>query len=232
MPQADSPWGTVVITGSGDSFNLQALQSDIGELFSEHPGESINEFEKRLSDLLASFYDRHVAITSDMTQRPEVELIVAARRGTFTGMWMTNRNRVSRAGGYVAVGVGGAHARSVFSSFALPQDSDTAMVLAAYIVFLVKQRNLWVGMDTQVLRIDEGPQSIFPKGFGVKACRELEEMFRACAGIQARVLHRILGSEYDFCEEGRIAQDIEFLRKEFLERLHPKSTSTSESSQA
>jgi hypothetical protein len=103
-----------------------------------------------------------------------------------------------------------------------------AKLVAAYTVFLVKKRNLWVGMDTEVLCLDEEVR-LFPRGLSAKSCRALEELFRACIGIEAQLLHRILGSEYDFCGRDPVAAAVESLREEFLKRARGKEGSSDKS---
>jgi hypothetical protein len=229
MPDETNGGGIVAITGAGDEFNLRALQSDLSELFSKTRTESMDEFETAMARLIKTFYKDHVAITPDMAQRPEVELIIAARRGTYSRMWVTKRNRISRAHSPVAVGIGAPYAQNLLGDLSLPQQPEISMLLAAYTVFLVKRRNLWVGMDTHVYCLDSSTIA-FPRGLGGSDCRKLEEMFRQCIGVNARALHRIFGSGYDFCEAERVSRDIDHLRERFLELFHPSSDTNAESS--
>ena len=106
------------------------------------------------------------------------------------------------------------------------------MLLAAYTVFLVKRRNLWVGMDTQVICLDSSGWSFAPKGFNVSQRRGLEEFFRLGIAIEAKVLHRMFGSTYEFCDANKCAGEIEMLRERLSGYLYPKRETSSESSQA
>jgi len=222
--------GVIAITGSGDDFLLRAFQEDLADLFSRTDTENMHELEAALAGLVKTFYREHIALTPNMEQRPEVELIIAARRGNSSGMWVTRKNKLTKAHSPVCVGIGGAYADSLLANLELPQQPETAMLLAAYTVFLVKKRNLYVGMETQVYCLDNST-TIFPKVLGTAQCRHLEELFRGCIGVEAKVLHRILGSGYDFCEAERVAGDIEILRKRSLDFLQPSNPSSSESSQ-
>jgi|SRR5579872_4144300 len=229
-PTSERPRGLIAITGAGDVFNLQALQADLTDLFSETADESLEEFGDKARRMLKAFYRDHVAITPDTSQRPEVELIIAARRGVFSQTWVTKRNRLSVAKSPVAVGIGASYAQSLLDTLAFSQSAETAMLAAAYTVFLVKSRNLWVGMDTEVVCLDDG-LGFPPKGFSASACRKLEDLFRQCIAVETRTVHRMFGSQYDFCGAEHLAREVEFLRERFVEIFQPRSDSTSERSQ-
>ncbi len=224
--------GIIAITGAGDSFLLEALQVELSEAFlALHRVESMAEVRTVLAKCLKDFYKEHIALTPHLSERPEVELIIAARHGVFSQMWVTKRNRIDNVRPPVAVGIGGTYAADLLGQMSLPQQPETAMLLAAYVAFLVKKRNLWVGMDTQVVCLEDSIR-LFPKhGFSAKVCRELEEMFRLYVGVEARMLHRFFGSEYDFCEAASVQRDMEILRERMGNFLHPRSASNSEISQ-
>ncbi len=227
--------GVIVITGAGDAALLQSLQDDIGELFMKEEfvnteSESMGEFRAAAETLLKKFYKDYVAICPDPAQRPNVDLIVAAKRGVSSGMWLAHRNRLDRVSSHAAVGIGASHAEHLLGSMTLPQDSETAMLLAAYVVFLVKARNLWVGGDTHVRCIERSTR-LTPRSFDGFTCRKLEEVFRDYISVEARMLHRVLGSVYDFCEPDGIARDIETLRKEVADIIHPISATSSDNPQ-
>lgn len=227
MPTSTRPRGIIAITGAGDTFNLGVLQDELSDLFSETADESLAQFGVKAASLLKRFYKQYVAIAPDASQRPEVELIIAARRGDFHETWTAKRNKLTPAKSPVAVGIGAAYAKSLLDTLAFPQSSETAMFAAAYAIFLVKSRNLWVGMNTQVVCLDDR-LGFPPKGFSASACRKLEELFRQCIAVETRTLHRIFGSAYDFCGAEHLAREVEFLRARFLEIFHPDPHSHSE----
>jgi hypothetical protein len=191
----------------------------------------MNMLGAEIAKVLKAFYRDYVAITPHLNERPEVDLIIAARRGVTSEMWITKRNRLSKARSPVAVGSADAYARALLGRFDLPKQPETAMLLAAYVVFLVKERNLWVGGDTHVLCLDENTRLFPTKGLSGVVCRKLEEMFRLYNGVEARMLHRFLGSGYEFCEVERVQADLEIMRQRMDEYLHPKHASKSDSSQ-
>jgi hypothetical protein len=231
-PRSGTDRRIISITGSGDSFYLEALQTELADTFSTMDDiSSMGDVRVAFSRCLKRFYKEHIALTPDLQQRPEVELIIAARSGELREMWVTKRNRISVARSPVAVGLGGTYAQSLLGNMCLPQQPETAMLLAAYVVFLVKQRNLWVGMDTQVLCLDDSIAISPRRGFTAQVCRQLEEMFRQYIGVEARILHRFLGSGYPFCEAASVQGDIEILRERLDSFLHPRSASNSENSQ-
>lgn len=225
-PQGDVPAGAIAITGSGDEFLLRALQNELEQLFVETRSESMQNFRSALGSALKRFYKDYIAITPDVNQRPEVELIIAARRGESKGTWVTKHNKIAEVKSCGAVGIGAAYAQSLLSELSLPMEADTAALLAAYVVFLVKRRNLWVGMDTTVVILD-GRLPPLPFGLDERHCRRLEEVFRQCGSVESRTLHRMLGSSYDFCDAGGLARDLEIAR----ELIHPNRDISSLKSQ-
>jgi hypothetical protein len=225
MPTGDHPSGAkIAITGSGDAFNLHALQNELGDIFASLWEKPIEEFENAAKRHIKTFYRDYVAIMPDANQRPEVELIIAARRGVYHWAWTTKRNKLVRADLPVAVGIGGMYAQSLLNNLtAFIHDEDTAMLIAAYIVFQVERRNLWVGMDTQVICLNE-QVGLLRKGFNAASCRQLEELFRHCTMVETRVFHRMFGSLHDTaCEPNQLACDIEAIREQFLKRLGKKT---------
>jgi hypothetical protein len=225
-PQGDVPAGAIAITGSGDEFLLRALQKELGQLFVETRTEPMQKFRAALGTALKSFYREYIAITPDVNQRPEVELIIAARRGESKGTWITKHNKTAEVESCGAVGIGAAYAQGLLSELTLPMEAETAALLAAYVVFLVKKRNLWVGMDTTVVILD-GRLPPLPFGLDERRCRRLEEIFRQCSSVESRALHRMLGSSHDFCDAGRLAKDLEIMR----ELVHPNRDISSPRSQ-
>jgi hypothetical protein len=59
-----------------------------------------------MARLIKAFYKEHIAITSDMTQRPQVELIIAP-------LWNLQRDVGDEENSPVAVRIGGTYAQSL-----------------------------------------------------------------------------------------------------------------------
>jgi len=182
--------------------------------------------------LIKQFYKEYVfPVSPTPNYRPVVDVIIAARRHTKSMTWMARGNRLRKVKEFAAFGSGEAYARALFSGLDLAMSNEVAMCVAAYIIFLIKKRNMSVALDTQVICIDRENWYV-PRGLNTKECRQLEEVFRQCAGIEARVLHRIMGSTFGFCDKERVYEDIEFLRDEFLRLVQPSSATKSNTDQA
>jgi hypothetical protein len=221
-PTAGSPAGCITITGAGDEFNLKALQFELSAIFSKNKTESMDDLQIVFSKTLNRFYREYIAITPNVEQRPEVELLIAARRGNHSGMWTTKRNKVSPSSG-AAVGIGATYAQSILGNLSLyPNPNSVAMLVAAYIVFLVKLRNLWVGLDTQVVCVDDSLRP-FPLVWNTPVCRRLEEFFRAYVGIEARLLYQAFGSDYIVCEMANISDEVTAIRRSLAGFISPIS---------
>jgi hypothetical protein len=206
--------GSICITGAGDVPYLRVLQQEIGDLFTDKPTESMDELEEVIAGFLKSFYKDHViALSPHPAERPDVQLIIAARQGLFSRMWITQRNRLVRVSDppFAATGYGANYAESLLRFSVIRQDEDTAMLIAAYVIFLVKDRVPSCGKDTHVICIGSDP--LKAKVFSGAKSRKLEEIFRTYRDVEARVLHRALGSDWDFCRVDRVCGDIETLRE-------------------
>jgi hypothetical protein len=220
--------GSICITGAGDLAYLRALQSDIGKLFLESKTESMDDLGRYIAALLKTFYKEHiVSLSPHPSERPDVSLIIAARQGIFWRMWVTSRNRLSTVEGGVAVGLGGTYADLLLGRLSLPHQMETGALIAAFIVYLVKDRIPWCGKSTTVFCIGEDLQK--PLILTPAKCRRLEDIFREYLNLEARIVHRVFGA--DFADPERLSRDIEILRQRTREVFHPSSEITSSSDQ-
>lgn len=222
-PTSEYEAGMVTITGAGDSAYLHALQQEMSQAFKGCTVESMDEVGDAFGKALKRFYKEHVvALGLPRDDRPEVELIIAARRGIASRTWVSSKNRLNVVeSGSVAVGIGAVYAQSVLDNLAIvPYSIETAMLAAAYVAFLVKLRNLWVGMDTQIVRVDKAEMP-FPVVWNAGLCRRLEEEFRLYTIVEARLVHSIFGSGFYRCDAASVMSDVENLRKRVANIIPP-----------
>ena len=105
--------------------------------------------------MIKQFYKEYVfPVSPTPNYRPVVDVIIAARRHTKSMTWMARGNRLRKVKEFAAFGSGEAYARALFSGLDLAMSNEVAMCVAAYIIFLIKKRNMSVGLDTQVICID------------------------------------------------------------------------------
>jgi hypothetical protein len=215
----ESPLRGVLITGAGNAAYLDGIGSDIRTYFVEGKPATLDVFENWLQEYIASFYERHVLPFEHYeAERPDVWLIVSAQDIDESRMWTTSYNRVNRCTiGHASVGIGQMYADSLMDRlYRFPIDLDVAQVLAAYVIYLVKERIPYCGKRTQLIGLKHHGM---PSRFSVKQLREMEALFEDYGRLESYSLHRIFGSNYQFAEQENVIRSLDILRKAFQDTL-------------
>jgi hypothetical protein len=182
--------GLLAITGAGDVHYLAALADELREPFTRPSPLTMDELEGEFSDILMQFWEKEVIPLGRFRQEdmPDAELIIAAWRESDKRMWVTQNSCLVPTRKPVAVGCGSALADSFFKAGYYPLTADTihAQVIAAYVIFRVKQSVDGCGQDTDLEILSPGHAA----AFGHAGVRELEEIFRRYGRIQARQFHQ------------------------------------------
>jgi hypothetical protein len=228
--------GKIAITGAGDTDYLKSIYQELSDEFMAHQSANADEVEGQIRKIVKGFYKEHIVpFHDDPDGTPSMWLVVAACRdlcperehsGKWSRMWVTSRNKVRRVDDFAAVGIGRTYAETLLGRLRMPQKTETAMALAAYIIFLVKDRVRGCGKETEVVTLEN---KWLLSRLSAEKCRELEEVFRGYLSVEARLLHRVIGSDHGFAESAGINFEVEGLRERILEiipREKPDSLST------
>jgi hypothetical protein len=183
--------GAIAITGAGDAGYLEGMFGDVADLFSDAP--KLEDFEESIAKYLRTFYRRHIIPFWNQGDRADVSLIIGARRGAISRMWTTRRNRFIRCRElYAAVGVGEMYARSILGRICGDQEAETSKLLAAYVIYLVKERIPGCGKQTNLLCVKRG--ATLTTSLTARQLQSLELLFRDYGRVEAGVWHWVFQS--------------------------------------
>jgi 20S proteasome alpha/beta subunit len=187
--EPDQPHGNIVMAGSGDAGYLEAIYPEVTRLFKD--ALDLDAFYEELQKYILEFYDDHVIPFSG--ERPHFSLIVGTKRGDDMRLWTTLRNRVIPCRGhFTAIGSGEMYATGILQRICGSQCADVSKLLAAYVIYQVKDRIPGCGKDTHVVSIKLN--KLIPSGFGPRACAALERLFMDYGQIEAAIIHKVFGS--------------------------------------
>jgi 20S proteasome alpha/beta subunit len=140
------------VTGAGDSDYLSIIKHRIMEEFKQY--DDLQSFETHLHESVCSFYEKHVIpFNSQQWGNLAVDLIVAGVIQNTSAMWYTSRNVVTPCSGWVARGSGESWVKYLLKESSTDIKMKEATILAAYAVFVAKQRAEGCGMHTELIAI-------------------------------------------------------------------------------
>lgn len=219
------------IAGSGNAAYLPDLYQKFGGVFSDLRGmNELQDPHARIQDALREFYDLHILPFSSYPsgERPDIWLVMGAQVGRLRKLWYTEKNLLIKGFQYVAVGAGATYARVLLQRLYSELDSTHAAILAAFIIFQVKENVDGCGHDTDifVLRRDS------PMMVERYAVRELEETFRKYLRIESAFLRSAITDSKGATFKDASLRSIRSVFSEFaieLERANPRWTTDDQS---
>jgi len=218
----------LAITGSGNSHYVEHLQHE----FIDGPHPPVAKAQEYFSERMQQFYRDHIIPFAGYgpAERPDVSLILAAKHRKSQILLSTEKNTITEAYDCCAVGIGEMYARILLQRLYSPMDITSAIQLAAYVVFEVKEHVDGCGSDTDI---------VFLRDDGVyMADRDkvtaLEELFRKYLRIEADLLHFIFSTKKDSDTDAPlvVAAEIRKLRRDVVKLLQSSKPTSSEISQA
>lgn len=215
----DSKGGRIIVTGSGNTHYLQSAAYSIGKIFTEHPDDPLIELEPTMQAFLETFYENHVTPFSTTPDPPDIALIIGASRGSESKGWISQNNilnqwRVTHA----AVGIGEIHARAVLGTLAHACDFESAKIMAAYVVWLVKQRIAYCGKDTHIECFgNDGPSSLT-----LGQIQALENIFSNIKYLESSLWAYVFGSKSAPADQSFVYKFIEDLKRECTAAISSK----------
>jgi hypothetical protein len=165
---------------------------------------------------LHDFYSKHVipfASFPDSDRPQDFYLLIGTQCGHRTTLWATDTTTVRYCMPYGAVGAGGMYAKMLLNRLWSRMDVDLAQIVAAYVVYCVKETIEGCGKSTHVVRLKDGHAQYMQ----TTDVQRLEELFKHWEGIETRALHHVLGYQYtdpaaDFAD---VSSWLESLRRDF-----------------
>jgi 20S proteasome alpha/beta subunit len=153
----------VVVTGSGDSFYIEAAGKLLTKHAKENPDQTCDELAKGFGDILEDFFDRKVIPFAAFEDRPDFDLIIGIDRKDDRRLWTTNKATLLPSDLFSVVGSGGPFVSSSIAALLDPQITkpeklrlEFAWKTAAYAVFLAKENVDGCGKHTHVAVIGDG----------------------------------------------------------------------------
>jgi hypothetical protein len=174
---------------------------------------------------IKSFYATHILPFSGYpaNERPEIWALIALSAGVNTNfLWSTDKNVVTRSSDYAAIGQGAMYARILMGRLhpvMHPLDVDAAKLLAAYVVYQVKECIDGCGKRTQLACIKgDEPHYVHPDDLD-----EVDKLFAKYSATEAEILRYVFNGAprigYRNVATGDISRWLKDLRKEIPERL-------------
>ena len=187
-------FGSVSVTGAGDSGYLDAIRQEIVAAFLDHSqaNQELAYFEKVLAKIIKKFHVQHIIpfakYPSD--ERPFIELVVGAAQGSARGLWVTDRSTIRHAIRTATVGVGSGHANAILARV-IPDwvSGGVAALIAAYVVQSCKRSVEGCGGDTNIVVL-EGD---VPKQVPGELVEELDALFYQYQNVESKTLLFAMG---------------------------------------
>lgn len=151
------PTSGFMVSGAGSAGHLDSISQALCDDFFGQEPTSLTDVEHMIASRVHDFHLRHIAPFGAWPdfERPSCSLVIGARRGSDCGLWITDKSTVHN-GFYGAVGIGAAHANLLLGRLWREDgDADFASLLAAYVVYHVKQHVDGCGSETNVVGMSE-----------------------------------------------------------------------------
>ena len=221
--------GFLAVTGAGSTSYIEAAYSEMKEIFLSDPRDSAAGVGRKFKTFLREFHQNHIwpsATTS--IDRQDIWLIVVVRRKSELKIWVTDGSTMRiPLRRHASVGIGDSQARDLLNFLDKRLDTDTAMAVAAYAVYRVKQIVQGVGKNTHVVCL---AKTGMPFGLNEDQIDELEKLFKFYRGLESQLVHWALGSKEPFAEGKRVHDLIDHARGEIGKHLTHNSPINSDMS--
>lgn len=148
-----------------------------------------DDLERVFEKETTTFHREHVAPYGDY---PDVSMVIGYYRNHHAGLFSTDRGALTHHNTYAAVGIGAMEARGFLRNiWRLRVDLANAIVLAAYAVFLAKEKVDGCGSFTDIAYLKAHAAAFVDRD----AVERLEKVFRSYAKyLETPLLHRALGA--------------------------------------
>jgi len=153
--------GACLISGAGNADYIDGLKEELASVFLDNPDLAGKELQKKLGSCVKEFYRDHVIPFAGFPedQRPDVRMFIAVQRKFQLSLFFTNRSVIGHALPYKAVGIGCVFAQNLLNRLWEPAATKEIQVLAAYVVFAVKEAVEGCGKLTNIATL-HGPKLV------------------------------------------------------------------------
>jgi 20S proteasome alpha/beta subunit len=148
------PTGSLIITGAGGAIYLDSIMHRLREWFGD---DKKNSDPKEIADAINTinhkFYTDAVLPFSAYPDhaRPDYSLLIGCdMAGRSPSVFLTERLALNRADDYAAVGTGASTAKTLLSKFYVPLPVESAISLAAFVMYEVKASIEGCGLGTDI----------------------------------------------------------------------------------
>jgi hypothetical protein len=144
--------GSAVISGAGDSGYVSAAMVGLADVFLDNKTLHSKELQEAFESYLRESYKDHIIPFSSYPQgeRPAIEMIIAHNRDGAQRLLISEKSVVLKKHPYAAIGVGGIFAEIMLNRLWRFAEAKMTQVLAAYVVFMVKETIQGCGKYTQI----------------------------------------------------------------------------------
>jgi 20S proteasome alpha/beta subunit len=204
----------MAVTGSGEAGYLDAVAEELETAFLKSPPANM---KRRLNGAFKSFYEEHImklyqySKFNQPSYSPDIDVILGVDLRSSRFLLANHRTALRTCSDYVAVGAGHEHARMLLSRIYSPAiDVTRAALLAAYVIYEVKEFISGCGKNTEVFMLSQGGCS----EFGPYQYQQLDRIFEEYSLVQTFLLHHILGRKPGRSEDvsQRILTELEAVR--------------------
>lgn len=219
--------GSIAVSGAGFVGHLEFIKQEIIAAFNQNKDLPITSFDSELKRIIKDFYTEHVIPFSQYppAERPEIELIIGAQRRRERRLWVTDMTTV-RTCQYAAVGSGRIYALDILRRLFEWIDNDLAQVVAAYAVFVAKEKAEGCGKETEIVTIIDDFFDRKPDDNQIKAW---ENWFKSYEQLETQALRYTLG--FPFRNEPYNAEEVidnvRAMLKSMRELFMPSNSETS-----
>jgi hypothetical protein len=147
--------GVCLISGAGDSGYVSTLMLELADVFLDDKTRVQKPLQQAFEDQIKSFHSDHIIpfAAYPYDDRPSVEMLIAYNRSHQRGLLTSEKSAVCRKMPYAAVGCGSIFADILLGRLWRMADVKATQILAAYIVFMVKECVAGCGKLTQISAI-------------------------------------------------------------------------------
>jgi hypothetical protein len=204
------------VSAAGNARHSDELMNRVARFFLKDSScQQLEPTEQGIEKIVQDFYLNHVAVvpSSAVSGPPEVELIIAAQKNGFGGLYATEKTITTKYDTYAAVGVGAGHAINLLGRLWRSSELDviSTAILAAYVVFHVKEYVDGCGLFTDVTAIQNNGCFYLTRD----QVSGLEKSFRSLSeNIEGMVIDYLFGKTHD--DIAKVSEALKSARAEFM----------------